>query len=186
MKSVLFQILLLTVVSHVNCTEKKDSSEFQQFIGKTYSKITQLNTSFELGSFISFGTNGEYGLINCGSKAWVDKEGRALKTLILFTKEAGKSANSSIEKVLDAVFVNMSDFKPGSTVALDECTLSNSSESEENVVTVSVYLLDENNKPVQPQKAWIADTKSEKLIPIAPEKLLCVPTENEGDGEGEE
>lgn len=180
-------ILLLSVT--VGCSPKEhslqSSSDPTKFIGKTYTDICLLDTDIKPGTFISIGEHGKYGLVEATYKKWIRKDGTWSGSFVIFEKDVGKEGQYAVQKILDIVVVNSSKLKSGAEIGLDECKMADSLGVKNSVSTVSVYVKNDDYSPVHPEKVWIADLIKEKLIPTAPEKLLCAPIENEGEGEGD-
>ncbi len=77
-KLIIFNLLFI-----IACADQ-GNNETSRYIGKSFTDVKQLNSSFGSGEFSTIeDQNGQFSMINCSQEDWVDEMGRESKVIIL-------------------------------------------------------------------------------------------------------
>jgi hypothetical protein len=140
---------------------------YENLVGKTYFKDSDLAPELSSGGFISCGENNLYGIISFHNKYNGDY------SYLFFVIEDKREGNGL--KVLDIVPLNPGDFKNDATLWHNQCTCQDQTKDCADVI--AIYLHNEDMAKqgimVKPDKAWQPNYKTQKLELIPPETVDC-------------
>ena len=164
----------------LNLWAKLPQPLYNNLIGTTYFKNTELPAELFSGEFVSVGEKNLYGIISVSNRYNGDYS-------YLFFVIEDKTKGDGL-KILDIIPLSPTLFKKGSSLWFKQCECRNKSTDCSDVV--AIYYHDDKmatkNIMVNPEKAWRPNYKTQKLEAIPPESVKCgsmAPEEDDAGGQ---
>ncbi len=178
MRIIIFCCLLFATISYsADNLAPSHTPSTNSFIGKTYTRIKDVDSLLTSGAFGTLNKDGAYAVSIHGSKRVLDNSRYPRFNYVFFTKTIGYENKKSILKILDVVTIDAHDFNDSATIRLDECNC----KVQDQCQTVSVYNAEskllKNGKKIKPIKIWEPNIATGKLEEKSPDNFQCGPME---------
>lgn len=149
-------------------------------IGQMYDSAEQLDPSLFGGGGGVLSSQSTYAIEVFRMARWRTSNSSPEKILYVLADLRLRSEKSGPAKVLDVLFIDAGKFPAGAMQNGDYGPVCKTATGQEDVI--GVFPSENADKGVKPFKAWLADAKTGKFVPLAPASVTCTFEYQYGEG----
>ena len=172
----LFCLLCVTISYPADSTKTPqniNAPSSNNFIGKTYTKIKDIDSALTSGEFSTLYQDKNYAISVHGSKRVLDSSRYPRFNYVFFTKTVGYKDKKSILQILDVITIDTHDFNDSATIALDECECKGKDQCQTAAIYNREIKMAKKGIKVKPLKVWRPNITTGKLEELSPENVRC-------------